>query len=209
MTAAPSIRVHEIRPPSARAETWFVARAAFHVVYWSALVVSAQTYGVTDPAAAAAPSPFERRFQDLPAADQRLYRALREGLTEAERARDASGVWPTAAALAREGVPPFAPDPLDHAGYVWTFRRTGAAVNYVGTPAPGAGREALVAIVTEPEPGTPLDPLAQIDEVHHRLADGRMIHVTVWMGPPLGGEGAGAVGVLAPDQGYKQVLAGR
>jgi len=211
MTAsAATFRTHEIRPPSGRAETWAVARAAFHILYWSALLVSAQTYDPRRPAdgaaIAGAPSPFERRFQDLDAADQRLFRSVQEGLAEAERRRSATGRWPTADELAREGVPPFTADPIDRARYAWTFERTGTAVNYVGTPALDAGRETLVLLITEPDPGTPQDPLALEDEVHHRLTEGTMIHATVWMGPPLGAM-RGAVSMLAPDQGYKQVLA--
>ncbi|APR86629.1 Hypothetical protein A7982_11978 [Minicystis rosea] len=210
MTSAPSIRTHEVRPPSARAETAMVARAAFHIVYWAALVVSAQTYDPARPqgSVASPPSPFERRFPELATDDQRMYRAIQEGVAEAERRRSRSGRWPSPAALAREGVLPFAEDPIDRAGYTWSFAHTGPVVNYVGTPAPGSGREAFAVIVTEPDPGTALDPSAQVDDVHHRLADGQMIHVTVWMGPPLGPL-RDAVGVLAPDQGYKQVLSGR
>ena len=209
MTAsAPSLRTEEIRSPSARAETWAVARAAFHIVYWSALLVSAQTYDPRGPESVigGAPSPFERRYQDLDAADQRLFRAVQEGATEAERRRSASGRWPSADELAREGVPPFTADPIDRARYAWSFVRTGTAVNYVGTPAADAGREAFVLLITEPDPGTPQDPLAVEDEVHHRLTDGTMIHVAVWTGPPLG-QRSTAVSVLAPDQGYKQVMA--
>ena len=210
--SAPAVtfRTQEIRPPSARAESWAVARAVFHILYWSALLVSAQTY---DPrrladggAIGSAPSPFERRFQDLDAAEQRLFRGVQEGLAEAERRRAATGRWPSAEELARAGVAPFTADPIDRARYAWSFAQTGTAVNYVGTPAPDAGREAFVLLVTEPDPGTPQDPLAVEDEVHHRLADGTMIHATVWTGPPLGPR-AGAVSMLAPDQGYRQILA--
>lgn len=206
MTDPAPARVHEIRPPSARAESWMVARAAFHIIFWSALFVSAQTH---DPAraAAAAPSPFERRFADLAPADQRLYRAAQEGIAEAERRRSATGRWPTPEDLARDAVPPFAADPIDHAGYTWTMRQTGTATNYVGTPAPASQREAFIILLVEPDPGTAPDPAAQVDEVHHRLTDGTMIHATVWMGPPLAARDA--VTVLAPDQGYKQVLGAR
>src|SRR5262245_13511915 len=122
MTASsPPIRTREIRPPSARAETWMVARAAFHVVLWSALVVSAQTFDPTGATKDSAPSPFERRFAELDPDDQRVFRAVQEGITEAERQRASTGRWPSAADLAREGVPPFAPDPIDRAGYAWTF----------------------------------------------------------------------------------------
>jgi hypothetical protein len=200
------VRTQEILPPSSREESWMVARAAFHIVYWAALAVSAQTY---DPGGAgraiAEPSPFERRFADLDAADQRLFRAAQEGIVEAERRRSATGRWPAIEALAREGIPPFAPDPIDRARYAWTFMQRGTAVNYAGTPAPGSGREALLILFVEPDQGAAPDPLAQVDETHHRLGDGTMIHATVWMGPGLGAARE-AVSVVLPDQGWKQIL---
>jgi hypothetical protein len=204
----PGIRTVEVRPPSARAETSAVARAVFHVVYWSALVISAQTYGPAGGAAAAAapPSPFERRFQDLPFADQRIFRSLQEGVAEAERLRSTTGRWPRAEDLARAGIPPFAADPIDRARYAWRSVETGTRVDYIGTPQAGSGRETFFALIAEPEPGTPADPLAPVDEIHHRLGDGAMIHVTIWTGPPLT-EASEAVSFLPPEQGYRQVLA--
>lgn len=201
MAALP--RTVDVRAPSARRETWMVARAAFHIVYWSALVVSAETHGASRAPAAAAPSPFERRLAELAPDDQRLYRALREGAVEAERRRSRARRWPTADELAREGIPPFAPDPLDRARYTWSFVQTGVAVNYVGLPA-ASGREPFILVVTEPEAGSAVDPSAQVDDVHHRLADGSMIHVTIWMGPPP--TPGRALSVFPPDQGYKQIL---
>ncbi len=188
-----------------------MARAAFHIVYWSALCISAQTAALRAGAVAEAPaSPFERRFQDLPAADQRLFRDLQEGVVEAERARSSTGRWPSVEELARAGVPPFAEDPIDRAGYRWRQVQTGPKVDYIGTPSPlagGAGREAFFAVILEPDPGTPADPLARADETHHRLGDGTMIHVTMWMGPPLADAGE-AFSLLPPEKGYRQVLAG-
>jgi len=194
-------RTVAIRPPSARAEAAMVARAVFHIVYWSALVVSAETYA---PGAAPAPraSPFERRFQDLGASDQRLFRALREGILEAEQRRSTTGRWPSTGELARAGVPPFAPDPIDRARHAWTFAAAGTTVNYVGTPA--SEGDTFLVLVVEPDPGTPPDPQALVDEVHHRLDDGTMIHVAVWTGPGLGGSGSV---VTAPplERGWKQI----
>jgi hypothetical protein len=197
-------RTLSIRPPSTRGETWTVARAIFHVLYWSALLVSAETYAPASSSAAAPPSPFERRFQDLDPADQRIYRSLREGVAEAERRRSASGRWPSAEELAREGIPPFAPDPIDRAKRAWTSAAAGTAVNYLGTRADGG--PAFLLLVVEPDPGTPPDPLAQVDEIHHRLDDGTMIHVTVWMGP--GGSPREVVTVPPPEKGWRQIVAG-
>jgi hypothetical protein len=203
----PSLRVE---PPSSRAETIGVARAAFHIVFWSALFVSAQT----SPSAGAAPndkpvaSPYERRFQDLPFADQRTFRSVQEGLAEAERLRATSGAWPTVEELARRGVPPFAPDPLDRARYTWRFFHAGPNVDYVGTPDASSGREAFFVILAEPDPGTLDDPRARVDEVHHRLQNGPMIHAYIWMGPPLANVTA-AFSVLPVENGYRQILTGQ
>lgn len=192
-----------------------MARALFHVAYWSVLVVSAQTYAspwqTATPApgvAATQPSPFERRFQDLPPDDQRLFRALQEGVVEAERSRGATGRWPSVETLARKGVPPFAPDPIDRAGYTWKSVQTGLKVDYIGEPRAGSGREAFFAVIVEPDPGDPVDPQAVVDEIHHRLDDGRMIHVTLWTGPPLADAGE-AFALLPPEKGYRQVLSSR
>ena len=208
---APIARTHLITPPSARVESWAVARALFHIAYWSALLVSAQTYVPPWRADAAPvrrePSPFERRFQDLPPADQRIFRSLQEGVAEAERVRSATGRWPSVDTLATKGVPPFAPDPIDRARYAWLGVQTGTRVDYIGTPAVGSGREAFFAVIVEPEPGTAPDPLVSVDEVHHRLDDGTMIHVTLWMGPPLA-DTSEAFALLPPERGYRQVLSG-
>jgi hypothetical protein len=183
-----------------------VARAAFHILYWSAILISGQLHGLGSGAAEAAPpSPFERRFQDLDAPDQRLYQAIREGVAEAEARRSATGEWPSIESLAAEGIPPFAEDPIDKAHYVFKTVKNKTVIDYLGTPAPGSGREAVMVVITEPEPGTAKDPLARVDEVHHRLADGTMIHVTVWMGPliELPRE---PLSVLPLEQGWKQIL---
>ncbi len=196
------IRTVEIRPPSAMRETAFVARAAFHIVFWSALVI----FGRPSPAdpTAATESPFEVRFDALDGKDQRMVRLLQEGLVEAERRRTDAGMWPTAEALRGELVPPFAPDPIDDAGYTWRSIARPGIVNYVGTPAAGSGRSELVAIVTEPPPGTPNDPNAVVDEVHHRLADGTMVHVMVFLGPGLG-EVTEPVAFVAAEAGWRRI----
>jgi hypothetical protein len=202
------VRTREVRTPSARGETWAVARALFHIAYWSVLAISAEAHGAKQPGVAAAlSSPFERGFQDLAPADQRLFRASQEGVLEAERIRSASGRWPGVEALARAGVPPFAPDPIDRAGYTWQRVETGPKVDYIGVPRTGAGREAFFIVLVEPDPGTPKDPFAVTDETHHRLGDGTMIHVTFWMGPPLA-DTSEAVSLLPPERGYRQVLVG-
>jgi hypothetical protein len=197
-------RTVQIASPSAGRESAMVARAVFFLVYASALLISGQSQA--QRGAEAAPlSAFERSFHDLDAPDQRLYRALREGMIEAEARRSTTGAWPAVEALAKEGIPPFAPDPIDRARYVWTAQRGKLTSNYVGTPSEESGRKTVVVVITEPEPGTPSDPLAPVDEVHHRLGDGAMIHVTVWMGPPLPTTGE-PLSVLPIERGYQQIV---
>jgi hypothetical protein len=184
-----------------------VVRALFHVAYASALVLSAETYTARAPGAAPASlaTPFERRFQDLASEDQRIFRSIQEGVVEAERVRSSSGRWPSADALARAGVPPFAPDPLDRARYAWQSVDAPQKASYLGVPAAGSGRACFFALIVEPDPGTPADPLAREDEIHHRLGDGTMIHVTVWMGPPLP-DPRDALATLPVERGYRQVV---
>ncbi len=200
-------RTVQIHALSARREALAVGRAIFFLLYASAFVLSAELRAAPAGSEPLVLSSFERRFHDLDAEGQRIFRVLREGVSEAESRRDRRGAWPSVEELASEGIPPFAPDPLDRARYSWVRRTSDAVINYVGTPAPGTGREAVVVLITEPEPGTPIDPLAPVDEVHHRLADGAMLHVSVWMGPPLDADGAReAMRVLPLEKGFKQIV---
>ena len=197
-------RTVEIASPSPHRETRQVARAAFFLLYASAILISGAQAGVGSVTTAPS-SPFESRFADLDAPDQRLYRAIREGMTEAEARREATSRWPSVEVLAQEGIPPFAADPLDRAHYRWTMVKSATVIDYLGTPDPASGRASVAVVVTEPEPGTASDPRAPVDDVHHRLADGTMIHVTIWMGPALGPLAA-PLAVLPIEQGWKQIL---
>ena len=201
MTEATAIRTEEIRSPSARSESLFVMKACFHVLFWSAFVILArQETGAT---AVIPESPFDVRFSDMPSPEQRIFRGLQEGLLEAEAIRAKSGQWPTAEALAAEGVPPFAQDPIDKAHFVWRKIQDTTLVNYVGS---SAGR-GFIAIIVEPEPGTASDPRsdpAQEDESHHRLADGTMIHVNVHVGPGLAPDSP-PVAFVNPELGWRRV----
>jgi hypothetical protein len=111
-----------------------------------------------------------------------VYRQALEGLTEAEDVRSGKGDWPTVDALATRRIPPFAPDPLDRASYRWQLLRDGTLVNYVGTPDAASKRSTFVISILEPDPGTPIDPTAYVDETHHKLKDGTLLHVSIWIG---------------------------
>jgi hypothetical protein len=206
MAGTGGVRVKEIRPPSARAESLNVARALFHIGLWSAILISAQV-NARGASPAAETLPFVRRFQDVDPRDQRMFRAIQEGIGEAERLRAATGSWPPVASLSQQGIPPFSPDPLDKDGYAWTFFSTRGVVNYVGTPRSGSGRETFLVIITEPDPGTPIDRAIPTDEIHHRLASGAMIHVSLFVGPGLPDQREPAPAVDF-DRGWQQVLAG-
>ncbi len=172
-----------VEPPSVLRETGMVVRVAFHVVLWTAIAMGATWFphaGVAPAVAAPATAIGEVAFRELPGELQRMYTRCLEGLAEAEDTRSTTGAWPGVDDLAARGVPPFARDPIDHAGYHWKLLRDAGLVDYVGTPAHGP---TLLITALEPDPGTPVDPRAVTDETHHRLRDGTMIHVAVWVGP--------------------------
>jgi hypothetical protein len=180
--------------PSAGAETWAVARAAFVVLFVAALVVALERGSAENPAAKPDSADVagllaqldpQVAFRDLPPDEQRTFRQVREGVTEAENLRGATGSWPSVAELREAGVPPFASDPIDRARYAWAYLRKGAVVNYVGVPSVQSGRPSFLVLIFEPDPGTPIDPQAKADELHHQLADGTVLHVSVFAGPTL------------------------
>jgi hypothetical protein len=204
----PAVRTVEIGPPSVRAETWNVLRAAVLIglAAWiyiadTTMPATARGGGAAAPGAAGpAPAatakrgsgaegrdllPYQRLFRTLDGEDQRLFRELQEGLIEAENVRSSARRWPAPAALAAQGIPPFADGP-GRGGrrlYRWQLRQDGPIVNYLGLPA-DARDPALLVLVQEPDPQAPAATgvLAQAtDEVHHRLADGTLLHVSTWM----------------------------
>lgn len=122
--------------------------------------------------------PYQALIQNRPSIVQRVFRELQEGLLEAEVTRSTTGAWPTPVVLAREGIPPFAPDPTAKIVYHWQLLREGPFVNYLGIPE-DADVPAWLILAQEPEPGVPPDQTFE-DEEHHRLADGVMLHVSTW-----------------------------
>jgi hypothetical protein len=126
--------------------------------------------------------PFQTLVQDCRPSEQRVFRELQEGLLEAEARRTAAGAWPTPAALAADGVPPFAPDPTAKGGACeWRLIQRGTLVNYLGIPRT-AGAPAWLILVQEPEPGATPYPVRE-DEEHHRLANGTVVRVSTWLHP--------------------------
>lgn len=177
------VRTIEVASPSAMAEAGAVLRALVVIVCGAAIAMTAK-FGRSEPAASSTDTAMLGvvPFRELPADDQRMDRNCLAGLTEAEDVRSTTGAWPTVEALAARGIPPFADDPLDGAGYRWTLLRDGLLVNYLGVPDAASGRPTLLIVALEPDPGTAPDPGASVDETHHRLRDGTVIHVSVSIG---------------------------
>ena len=205
--AATDVRTVVVRSPSARREAGLVLRAVFHIVFWSGLVIGVErgtTHAGTSAVSAGPQTVGEVAFGSLDQGQQLVFRQLKEGMIEAEADRSRTGKWPAAEELARRLVPPFAPDPTDKARYRWTELARGTVLNYVGAPDPASGRPTFVVVVVEPDPGTPIDPQAQTDEIHHRLADGTMLHVYVWTAPgvrPI----QQVLAAPAPEDGWQRI----
>jgi hypothetical protein len=207
MTSPDQVNVIAVVPPSAAAETGNVVRAVFWIGFWSAIAIAAvhaPKHGAGGDGAAHGVQYDELAVDALPAAEQRLYRLLREGVSTAERTRGRTGTWPEVDALVARGVAPFV-DPIDRAGYTWTRLAAGATVNYAGVPDAASGLATFLVVVLEPEPGAPPDPTAVPDAVHHRMPDGTMVHVMIWRAP---GARAVSEAVAAPrvEDGWRRVI---
>jgi hypothetical protein len=202
-------RTVEIDPNPLAGETGNVLRALFHIGYWTCIVVGFQVHAPAasgDTSNNSAPA-FVQRFADLDARDQRAFRAVQEGIGEAERRRARLGAWPKVEDLAADGIPPFAADPIDKDPYTWTLRTSDGVANYVGTPVAGSTRRSMVVIFTEPPKGSTPDASTPVDEVHHRLTNGLLVHVGLFIGPGLANERA-AVPSVDFGRGWQQILSG-
>jgi hypothetical protein len=181
MTAtADAIRRIEVRPPSARDELLSVVRVGMLVVIgaWMVLAADSATFR-NEEAGVRHLLPFQALIRDRPPLDQRMFRELQEGLLEAEMRRVDQRTWPPPAALAADGIPPFAIDPTAKGGpYTWQLLTNGFFVNYLGIPQ-RADASAWLVLVQEPDPKGLPDP-AREDEEHHRLSSGEMLHVSTW-----------------------------
>lgn len=174
---ATGVRTISVQSPSVRRETKIFALAALQIAFWSSVVVANARTGTSDPAASLQAD--EIAFAKLDADEQRIYRRALEGMQEIEDWKARSGDWPAVADLAKRGIPPFAEDPIDRYEYRWQLVRDNYTINYVGIPKFTDRPTIVIALVT-PEPGQ--EERVPVDETHHELNDGTMIHVGVWRG---------------------------
>ena len=177
----------QIHPPSVRAETINVIKAAAAIIVVVAAYIFRPSFGVPSESQSQGLQsqygllPYQKLIRDAPPEEQRVFRELQEGLLEAERIRAQTGHWPDVTTLEAEGIPPFALDPTQKIAYKWSSVRQDWATNYLGVPS-DASQPAWVLVILEPEPGAPADP-APNDETHHRLPDGTTLHVSIWTMP--------------------------
>lgn len=184
MSVSPTVTTVEIAAPTPRAEFVAVMRASMLVCLgvWLFLV----GHGAADDSLVGGARknllPFQSVVQDRSTDDQRMFRELQVGLIEAQNMRSTGGAWPDAAALARDGIEPFAPDPTRKgARYAWRVQRDGYYVSYRGEP-DGPDAPAWLLLIQEPNPDLPAEPF-QNDEEHARLLDGTVLHVSIWVHP--------------------------
>jgi hypothetical protein len=203
-----SVRRVEIRPPSVRSETMNVLRAA------GAIIILVAVYLIrpaSDRGRATSPQrdllPYQTLVRDVPAIEQRVFRELQEGLLEAERVRSETGKWPEVAALAADGIPPFAADPTEKTPCRWRMLSQGMFTNYFGVPS-AQDAPAWLLVIREPELGSAPE-LTPNDEEHHRLTDGTVLHVSIWTVPERSRTSGGLLAVQRPElEGWRQLRVG-
>jgi hypothetical protein len=124
--------------------------------------------------------PYQMLVRDLVQSDQLVFNYLRQGLQEAEAGRSGTGRWPEPDLLRSlssdttrgdVSTPPFS--------YTWARTQKNIVVNYLGLPRGDVSAAAWLIRIQEPDPLVPTDK-APNDEEHHRLADGTVLHVSIW-----------------------------
>jgi len=131
-------------------------------------------------AAGASLTPYQMLVRDLVGPEQLMFGRLQQAVSEAEAVRAQTGRWPEPAALG--GLPALLPagdESIPSSTYKWTRTQEGVVVNYLAVPSDDDAAAAWLLRIQEPDPNTPLD-VAPNDEVHHRLPDGTVLHVTIW-----------------------------
>jgi hypothetical protein len=200
------MRAVEVVPPSARDEALALGRWVLGILYLSVLALAAEI-GAREDRASSPLLPYQVLFKDQPSLDQRVFRHLGEGLLEAENLRASEGRWPSAARLSELGVPPFSVDPIDPDAYRWESAIGPLSACYFGVPK-ASGRKSFLLLVQEPgERARSLrEAMALLDEVHHALPDGELIHISTW----TRAEPTRVDVIERPaEQGWTQILVGK
>ena len=199
-------------PPSARTTGGSsIARERFTILALAGLVVTivggylvfrSSAFG---DAAGASLTPFQMLVRDLVGTEQLMFGRLQQTVSEAEAVRAQTARWPEPAALG--ALPAFLPagdESIPSPAYTWTRTQEGFVVNYLALPSDDDAAAAWLLRIQEPDPNTPVD-VAPNDEVHHRLPDGTVLHVTIWT-HRFGGRVSPAF-VLQPElTGWTQLL---
>jgi hypothetical protein len=149
--------------------------------------------------------PYQMLVRDLVSSDQAMFAVLTQSLLDAEAARTITGRWPEAPAVT--SLPKAAPGgdaSLPAAVYSWRRSSVGVVTHYLGLPAEDVSAAAWLIVIREPEPGVPTD-TAPNDEEHHRLADGTVLHVSIWT-HRFGGQVDSAFVPQPEAAGWTQVL---
>jgi len=180
------VRTVEVVPPSQRDEGSTVFLTAAFIVLVMIYVYAFEHFGTgqlpTTQSAQASLLPYQVLFRDLPSGEQRVFRKLQEGVGEIVQRRSDTGSWPAVAALAAEGIPPFARDPIDSVDRHWMLLREGLVLNYLGVPVKVGAAPAFLIFIQEPDPvNGERATQGVVDEEHQLLADGSLLHVTYWM----------------------------
>lgn len=171
-------RTVEARSPSTKKETALVVGVAI-VVLGAGLALAPGPARGPEAQGPAELLPYQRLFSTLPPDEQLRYRELLEGVVEAENLRAESGAWPKVEVLAEAGVPPFSPNPIHPVALRWVHRGKAPVYNYLGAAQDGA---AWLVLLQESGDrlGKEVPTLADLDEQHHLLGNGEIIHFSVW-----------------------------
>jgi hypothetical protein len=119
--------------------------------------------------------PYQALAGTLPEAERQMFAALHVSIRGAEAFRARTGRWPEPRDLASSEPAAFAND----RGYQWGLARQTVVTQYLGLP-DRPSDPAWLVVFQEPIPGAPPDP-APNDEEHHRLPDGEVLHLYIWM----------------------------
>jgi hypothetical protein len=119
--------------------------------------------------------PYQALAGTLPEAERQMFAALHVSILGAEAFRARTGGWPEP----RDLVSGEAAALADDRGYQWRLARQTVVTQYLGLP-DRPSDPAWLLVFQEPIPGAPPDP-APNDEEHHRLPDGEVLHLYIWM----------------------------